>query len=375
MNHCNSLPLWLALSRQIQDTRENGTAFLTRLVQPIGNRLALGIEDAIASPRRIIPEIERLTVVVQYLTIPHSPSSGQNHPIVDLMLSTWPLLDAASNRFPGDNLLAEKTCRLYKHALRSTGAKVFGPLLDHLVKQLIQSFDRTRQSPFLYAASICVTEYGQDATYSTLLFDMVSAMAGTAFSFFRSVDDMTQHPDVVEELFYLMERMINHCPDQLIKSTLLLSLFQCAVVSMRLDHHGANKGTLKFIEATISFGLALREQNKPDCQAALEHVLSQEGRSIVGNLARAMVGDLPSYTNQGPEILWKMNLLCPRLVAQWLSTAFENVPLPERAKNDFMGALETGLARDEFSLAARAFQTACERERRFRKAPLLRRAG
>jgi hypothetical protein len=139
---------------------------------------------------------------------------------------------------------------------------------------------------------------------------------------------------------------------------------------MRLDHHGANKGTLKFLDSTITFGLALQERSDPDSQSALERVLLQEGRAVVDNLARSMVGELPLYTNQGPEILWKLNLLCPRLVAQWLASSFESVPpLPERAKNDFMGALETGLARDEFSLAARAFQSACERERRYHRRP------
>jgi transportin-3 len=360
----------LALSRQIQDTREDGKAFLTRLVQPIGNRLASSIEDANSSPRRIIPDIERFTVIVQHLTVSRAePSSGHNAPLVDLMLSTWPLLDAATNRYAGDNLLAEKVCRFYKHAMRSIGAKDFAPLLDPLSKQLIQSFSRTQQSPFLYAASICVTEYGQDAGYSTLLFEMTNAMASTAFSFLRTFDDMTNHPDIVEELFYLMERMIRNCPAQLVRSALLVSLFQCAAVCMRLDHQGANKGTLKFLDSTISFGLALRERNDRESEAALERVLLQEGPAVVDNVAKSMVGELPSYANQGPEILWKLNLLCPRLVSKWLSSAFTSVVLPERAKNDFMGALETGLARDEFSLAARAFQSACERERRFRRAP------
>jgi transportin-3 len=366
-----------ALSRQIQDTREDATSFLTRLVQPIGNRLASSVEDPTSSPRRIVPEIDRFTVIVQHLTISQPPpSSGRNHPMVDLMLSTWPLLDAATNRFGSDSQLSEKVCRFYKHAMRSTGAKDFAPLLDPLVKQLVQSFARTQQSPFLYAASICITEFGNDSRYSALLFEMTKALAGSAFAFLRSFDDMTNHPDVVEELFYLMERIIGNCPVELVRSELLLPLVQCAVAGMRLDHQGGNKGTLKFLDSAITFGLALRERSDPESQAALERVLLQEGRAIVDNLARSMVGELPSYTNQGPEILWKLNLLCPRLVAQWLTSAFDSVPpLPERAKNDFMGALETGLARDEFSLAARALQMACERERRFRRAPEQRRAG
>ena len=370
-----------ALSRQTQDRQEDGITLLRRLAQPIGNQLAASVSDPSASPRRILPEIERLTVIIQYLKVPQTPPN--HHPLVDLMSSTWSLLDMATNRFPHDNMLAEKICRLHKHALRAVGAKAYAVVLDALIQQLVQSFERTHQSPFLYAASICITEYGPDPAYSKRLYDMVAAMAGTAFSFLRNQEEMTNHPDVVEEFFYLMERFIGHCPEPLITSPLLQSLFQCAAVGMRLDHPGANKGTLKFVETTISYGLSLREQNKPDCQSALERILTSEGQAIVYNLALAIMGDLPmsynNHSNQIPEILWKLNLLCPGLLAQWLLASFNAANLssltdggasfavPERAKMDFMGALDTGLARDEFSLAARAFQSACERERRFRK--------
>jgi transportin-3 len=351
-----------ALSRQIQDTRGSGAEFLTRLAQPIGSRLVLLVADTNASPRKIIPEIDRLTLIVQYLTVPATTPNA--HPMIDLIQSTWSLLDAATNRFPGDNMLAEKVCRLHKHALRTCGAAAYAPMLEPLIQQLVRSFERSHQAPFLYAASICITEYAQDPARATLLYEMVAAMATTAFSFLRTLEELTNHPDVVEEFFYLMGRMMSYCPDPLARSSLLQSLFQCAVVGMQLDHHGANKGTIKFLEHTISYGLSLREQNKPECQAALEQVLSQEGHSVVANLVRAMMGDLPAYSNQIPEILWKLNLLCPGLLSQWLNAAFDATTLPERAKNDFMGALDTGLARDEFSLAVRAFQSACARERR-----------
>jgi transportin-3 len=354
-----------ALSRQIQDTTDNGTAFLVRLAQPIGTQLAAAVADPTSTPRRILPEIERLTVLLQFLVVPLNPPN--NHPFIDLMSSTWALLNAATNRFPTDTMLAEKICRLHKHAMRAVGAKAYAPVLDALIQELVQSFDRTHQSPFLYAASICITEYGNDSTYSLRLMEMVATMARTAFSFLRTQEEMTNFPDVVEEFFYLMGRMVSYCPDPLLTSSLLQSLFQCAAIAMRCDHHGSNKGTLKFIENTISYGLQLREQNKPECQRALENVLAIEGQAIANNLALAMMGDLPSHSNQIPEILWKLNLLCPGLLVRWLSAAFSSSLLPERAKNDFMGALDTGLARDEFSLAARAFQSACERERKFRK--------
>ena len=356
-----------AVSRQIQDTRENGSSFVQRIIQPIGERLATTVSDPNCNARHVVPEVERLTVIVQFLTVPSRPTGP--HPIVELIQSTWKLLDAAFNRFPHDNALAEKICRLHKHALRACGAVAYAPMLDALIEQLVRSYEQSRQSPFLYAASICVTEYGRDPACANRLFDMINALATTSFSFLRNLDDLTVHPDVVEELFYLMGRMMSHCPDPLVRSPLLQSLFQCAVVGMQLDHRDANKGTLNFIENAVSYGLSLREQNKPDIQVAMEHVLGHEGQAVVNSLARALMGDLPAYSVDHGHgsiagILWKLNLLCPSLVATWMATAISATP--DRVRGEFLGALDSGLPREDFNLAVRAFMSACGRYRKFR---------
>jgi transportin-3 len=356
-----------AISRQIQDTRCDGAAFIGQLTGPIAARLSTAIAEANASPPRLIPDIERLTVAIQYIVTPVIPPNA--HPMVEVLKSCWHFFDDANARFPGDNMLAEKICRLHKHALRGCGAHAYAPLFDALVQHIVSSFERSRQSPFLYAASIVITEYGQDALYTQRIYGMVVSLSTTVFLFLRNLEDLTNHPDVAEEFFYMMGRMMNNCPDPIVLSALLQSLVQCAVVGMQLDHQGANKGTLRFLEDLISYGLSLREVVKPNCQEALERVLSQEGQPIVANLAHAITGDHPAYNDRLiSEILWKFNLLCPNMLAQWLGAAFHGVDrLPEPAKVAFLGALGTGLARDEFSLAVRAFQSECQRQHRNRR--------
>ena len=109
-----------AISRQVQDTRVDGSRFVQAIVQPIGNRFAEKVNNPNCSPKQdIVPELDRLTVVVRFMTLP--TSAAGNHPIVEVIQSTWALLDAASNRFPQDNAMAEKICRLHKHALRACG--------------------------------------------------------------------------------------------------------------------------------------------------------------------------------------------------------------------------------------------------------------
>jgi transportin-3 len=117
-------------------------------------------------------------------------------------------------------MLAEKVCRLHKHALRTCGAAAYAPMLEPLIQQLVRSFEGSHQAPFLYAASICITEYSPDPSKAKLLYDMVAAMGTTAFSFLRTLEKLTNHPDVVEEVFYLMGRLMSHFPDPLARSPL-----------------------------------------------------------------------------------------------------------------------------------------------------------
>lgn len=351
----------------MEETKADASNFVQRIVQPIGNRFATKVSNPNSKPREDInPEIDRLTVIVRFLSVPRLPSSGTN-PILEVVQSLWPVLDAFSVRFPLDSAVAEKICRFHKHAMRSMGAVEYEPMLEPLMNQFIQSYERSRQSAYLYAASICVTEYGRDPKHHSNLFRMVNAMATVSFSFLTNLDALIRHPDVVEELFYMMGRMISHCPEPLVMSPLLRSLFQCAVVGMQLDHREANKGTLNFIENSISYGLILKERNRKELQQALESVLVNEGQYVVKNLILSLMGDLPAYsvdTGNGSiaGILWKLSSLSPAMANQWITEASANAP--ERARMDFLGVASALIPRNDFNLAVRAFMTACRRERR-----------
>jgi hypothetical protein len=52
-------------------------------------------------------------------------------------------LENASNRFPQDTVLAERICRLNKHAQQARGAATYAPMIDPPVKQLVGSFKRS----------------------------------------------------------------------------------------------------------------------------------------------------------------------------------------------------------------------------------------
>ena len=190
-------------------SRENTVnKHLASIVQPLGNRWHAELHDSNTPLKVILAEVERLTVIVRFLKM-----DGTS--LVELMRSSWQLLDLSTQRFPRDFRLAETICRLHKHALRACTAPFYAPLFDSLTQTCVESFERSHQSPYLYLASICITEYGRDPAYTLRLLDMITALAQTAFGFLQSLECFVLHPDVVEELFYCMGRMMNYCPGPL----------------------------------------------------------------------------------------------------------------------------------------------------------------
>jgi transportin-3 len=363
-----------ALSRQMQASRGEGArACLEQLVQPMGQRLASNLANPNGTPLAAIADIDRLTTVVHHLKLPLEPQAdGRSslHPMVAVLQSLWTVLSQISQKYVRDFSVAEKTCRLYKYSLRSCDKVSYLPLLNPLLQQLMQAYQQSHQSPYLYAASICLTEYGTDPAQIEHLYEMVAQMAGTTFGFMRSVEDFGSHPDIIEEFFYLMDRMMKYCAAPLVRSSLFSTLFQCAAMSMQVDHSGVNKGTLKFFESSLQYALSLREKRGvDDLRQNVERVFQEEGRPIVINLVRALMGDLPCYSSHVPDMLWYGGRLCP--VHAWLSAVLEPAPWPSAsARKEFLAAFTTGLGKDEFRIAVRSFETACARERRFRKAPV-----
>lgn len=361
-----------AVSRKVQDAARQGhntSGLLESLVNPIGQRLTNNLVDQSVSARRAVAEIDRLAVLVQFLNLPTQPDGC--HSMVALLQSLWSVLEQTGRRHAQDPHMAERICRLYKYTLRCGRKEVVLPLLHPLMHQLTQAYHFSHQSPYLYAASICLTEFGRDAQQSQALYDMIANMAETTFSFMKNLDDFRNHPDVMEEFFYLMDRMMIHCPDPLIQSPLLASLLQCSAMTLELDHPGVNKGTLKFLESTFAHATRLAEQQGSErTRAGLEKVLQTHAQPNVVNLVRALSGDLPCYGPNIPDILWYAMRLGPVhgwISSFWSSAAGQAVP-SERVRRDLLATFHATLSQDEFRLALRSYESVCAQERRFRRA-------
>lgn len=384
----------VAVSRQMRNMDANtAQTCVNRIVQPILTRLATimtpGNSNS-SSCKQAIAEIERLTVIVQHL-VPLAPSELKYDAdgleqdcrftlIVPLMSESWPLLEAvASTNFSNDLNIAEKLCRLHKHALRISGAEHYKePLLDKLMGHLVRNFQQSFHSPYLYAASICITDFSQYTEVKPRLCQMVLEQSTHFFSRLNTLEHFTSHPDVVEEFFYLLGRCMSYCPEALLLSNnnnpLLYPSLKSASLGLHVQHRDVNKGTLNFLEQVVNFGLSLTDDG-PDstvedyvtCKQALENGIMTEGQPVVANLARSIQGELPLYSlDRGSGsvtgIIVKLNDLCSEMLRKWLDGALAHTP--QQIKMDLLAALSHRAARDNLASILMNINSVCVRNRK-----------
>jgi len=362
-----------------QQLAETISSYVSRIVGPIGAKLVQYVApESMVGAKQVITEVERLTVVIRYLRVPDTSGSNSQRGytaaraklIIDLMTQCWTWLDELSQKYITDINFAEKICRLHKHCIRGCGAVAYSSLFEKLRIQLVNNYARSHLSPYLYAGSICVSEYGSDPAYEQSLYQTFEAMSQSSFEILRSFDDFRNHPDVVEELFFLAVRMIQSCPRVFVKSPMFHSFLQCAIVGMKQDHTDANRGTLNFLEASFSFGIDLQSSTAMNdavsvmCKESLEKAIATEGQQIVSNLILALVGELPCYRiacNQGSiaGLFYKLYCLCPTLLMDWIKVSL--ISVPEGAKSMLISSFTPEASRNEFFDSIERFAFACER--------------
>ena len=98
----------------------------------------------------------------------------------------WPILQAVNTRYSASSQVAENVCRCYKHALR-TGGPGMSVVLPLLAKTLVACFTSTPHSPYLYAGSICLTEFAADPQHAPMLLEMCQQMAARTFALLTSL--------------------------------------------------------------------------------------------------------------------------------------------------------------------------------------------
>jgi hypothetical protein len=150
-----------------------------------------------------------------------------------------------------------------------------------------------KYSAFIYVGSICVTTFALSKDFnSSLLLGMFQSFTSCFFQEFSSVENFANKPDVVEEYYFFVAKILQYCPalffDTGSNNAIIL---QGALAGLRLKHRDAQKGILLFLERLID----LSASSSALC-GSVKSIVGQIGKDVMLSLFNMLGGDVPAYS-------------------------------------------------------------------------------
>lgn len=222
--------------------------------------------------------IDRLASIYRHVI----PKVGENdvNPAAEIIMENWPVLSKTIDCYQKDDKIMERLVRCIRYAIRCISHQAL-PMLEPLVKQMIDTYAIHKQSCLLYLGSILVDEFGGDGRCIAGLLKMLEAFIEPTFNILQVENGLKDHPDTVDDFFRLSVRFIQRMPLHFLQSPILAAIIQCATLACTLDHRDANMSVMKFLSNLLAHG-------KPNGDAEIKPYVQQivliHGETLIGNL-------------------------------------------------------------------------------------------
>lgn len=210
-------------------------------------KLILGIQNILSQSlstsnvKTIVQCLDKLAVISKVTSSVTLLTTIFNH--------MWPVLQLTFGQIMKESI-AEKLCKCLKHFIRGCKEEIAW-VLPSLTEHLSKGFSAYGYSAFLYCAGICVSTFGvlQQGKYHHILYTLVWSLSSSFFIKFSDMLSFEQQPDIVEEYFYMVSKLLQFCPYQFLNSQQeATSIINAAIVGLQIHHRQAQKGMLCFLE-------------------------------------------------------------------------------------------------------------------------------
>lgn len=239
----------------------------------------------------------------------------------------------------------ERVCRCVRYAIRAIG-KQAAPLLEPLVKQMVELYATHHHSCFLYLGSVLVDEFANASEQCTRgLLEMMEAFIQPTFIRLQMENGLKNNPDTVDDFFRLCARLLQRCPIPFLQSPIVTPIIQCALLACTLDHKDANLSVMRFFYSLLNCGRPQHSHHNhsnsnnnntnndsnsvlnAQKQALVRQIVQEHGQSLVVNLIQAAIYYLHSYMlSDVADVLCELKDIDGRQLSENLRAALESLP-------------------------------------------------
>lgn len=222
--------------------------------------------------------IDRLASIYRHV----NPKVGQNesNPAAIVIIENWPVLSKLIECYQHDDKIMERIVRCIRYAIRCISHESL-PILEPLVKQMVDTYALYKQSCLLYLGSILVDEFGHDLRCIAGLLKMLEAFIEPTFNILQVENGLKDHPDTVDDFFRLSVRFMQRLPLHFLQSPIVAPIIQCAILACTLDHRDANMSVMKFLSNLLAHG---KPNGDPEVKPYVQQIVQIHGETLIGNL-------------------------------------------------------------------------------------------
>ncbi|CAF1318792.1 unnamed protein product [Rotaria sordida] len=282
----------------------------------------------------IIKRLDCLTAIFRSLDF--KTTQEEIHPCVIIVQQLLPLLNLIIVRYRSSVKLSECWSRTIRFIIRSmhSHAKIF---FQPIVELVISSYDDVPHSCFLYLISIIVDEYGNNQDLKSSIIVMSEHLTTKTFSILNKPDGFQQHPDLVDYFYRLSSRLLQRCPLEYLKSSVIRPIIEQIIPNCHLEHRDASSSMIAFLQTLVKLTSNKNKEikHKPElsevrslsmslCETYIPNLLTALIRAIV-------ISRVPSSIRLSiSEFVGELKTYMSDKFSQWLQKSLTEIPRTSR---------------------------------------------
>ena len=236
---------------------------------------------------------------------------------VSITNDLWPVINATLTlHISESSRVTERTCRALRFVIRCLRPHWLVQPIATTIVTLYQGYPR--HSSFLYLASILVDEFAGTSDIESItprdrdeltngLINMLNAFCLPTFQLLTAPNvQLRNHPETIDDFFRLCTRFLQKTPEKFLTESMLDSIFNLTIASIRLDHREANLSVTKFLIELI-YTSHSPTTSKEAAQMVATILNNQIGQMLLDAVINCALFHLPSYfVPEMADILWQM---------------------------------------------------------------------
>lgn len=265
--------------------------------------------------------IDRLASIYRHV----SPKVIQNevNPAAIVVIENWPVLSRTIECYQHDDKIMERIVRCVRYAVRCISHQSL-PILEPLVKQMVNTYAVYKHSCLLYLGSILVDEFGNDTRCITGLLKMLEAFIEPTFNILQVENGLKDHPDTVDDFFRLSVRFMQRMPLPLLQSPVVAPIINCATLACTLDHRDANMSVMKFLSNLLAHG---KPNGDAEIKPFVQQIVQIHGETLIGNLLYSSIFYLhPNMLADVADVFMEIKFINNEVFGEALQKSLSQLP-------------------------------------------------